>query len=122
MAHTLCWFDLSVKDLNRAVTFYRSVLACKLEVYSYEGVDCAVFAHQENDVAGCLVERAEFQPVSDALLVYFSVEGRLDEALVEVEKCGGKIIAPKTSIGPHGFRAVIVDSEGNHIALHSMTA
>jgi predicted enzyme related to lactoylglutathione lyase len=28
----------------------------------------------------------------------------------------------KHQIGPHGFRAIIVDSEGNRIALHSSAA
>jgi uncharacterized protein len=32
---------------------------------------------------------------------------------------GGKVVKPVHSIGPHGFRAVILDSEGNRIALHS---
>jgi hypothetical protein len=32
---------------------------------------------------------------------------------------GGKILNAKHQIGPYGFRAVIQDSEGNQIALHS---
>jgi hypothetical protein len=32
---------------------------------------------------------------------------------------GGKVLQPKHPIGPHGFRAVILDSEGNRVALHS---
>jgi hypothetical protein len=28
-------------------------------------------------------------------------------------------LEPKHSIGPHGFRAIVLDSEGNRIALHS---
>ena len=35
------------------------------------------------------------------------------------KKHGGSIIEPLHSIGPHGFRAIILDSEGNRIALHS---
>ncbi len=34
-------------------------------------------------------------------------------------KNGGKIIEPKKQIGPYGFRAIILDSEGNKMALHS---
>ena len=37
-----------------------------------------------------------------------------------VEDAGGKIVLPKTSIGPNGFMAHIIDTEGNKIALHSM--
>ena len=32
---------------------------------------------------------------------------------------GGKVLQAKHQIGPHGFRAVVLDSEGNRIALHS---
>ncbi|HEV3149059.1 MAG TPA: hypothetical protein VGZ24_10465 [Chthoniobacterales bacterium] len=32
---------------------------------------------------------------------------------------GGKVLQDKHQIGPHGFRAIVVDSEGNRIALHS---
>jgi len=30
------------------------------------------------------------------------------------------VLQPKHPIGPYGFRAVVLDSEGNRIALHSM--
>jgi len=46
-------------------------------------------------------------------------KGRLDAAITDVEKNGGKILKSKHQIGPHGFRAVVLDSEGNRIALHS---
>jgi predicted enzyme related to lactoylglutathione lyase len=120
MSHTIAWFDLSVRDMARASQFYQSVLACELEAFEMEGTKCAVFPHEREDVAGCLVEKTEFHPSNDAMLVYFNVEGRLDQAIAEVESNGGKIIEPKKSIGPHGFRAVVLDSEGNRIALHSM--
>ena len=31
----------------------------------------------------------------------------------------GKVIKPKHPIGPYGHRAIILDSEGNRVALHS---
>jgi uncharacterized protein len=34
---------------------------------------------------------------------------------------GGSVIQDTHPIGPHGFRAVVLDSEGNRIALHSET-
>ena len=32
---------------------------------------------------------------------------------------GGNVIEEIHSIGPHGFRAIILDSEGNRMVLHS---
>ena len=34
---------------------------------------------------------------------------------------GGRILEPPHSLGPHGYRALLLDSEGNRIALHSNT-
>jgi len=44
----------------------------------------------------------------------------LSIALSKVESAGGKILLPKTAIGPNGFMAHILDTEGNKVALHSM--
>ncbi|PYM12728.1 MAG: hypothetical protein DME18_10640 [Verrucomicrobia bacterium] len=62
------------------------------------------------------------KPSEHGPLVYLSVEGRLDDAVRAVQKGGGKVLKDKHPIGPYGFRAVIRDSEGNRIALHSQTA
>ena len=53
------------------------------------------------------------------ILVYMNVEGRIRDAVAQVEKLGGKVLEPTHPIGPHGFRAIVLDSEGNRIALHS---
>ena len=37
------------------------------------------------------------------------------------EQNGGTVKRPVHSIGPHGFRAFILDSEGDLLALHSNT-
>jgi predicted enzyme related to lactoylglutathione lyase len=52
----------------------------------------------------------------------FNSSGRagLEElASLEVEKAGGKIIAPKFKIGEVGWIATIMDTEGNTVGLHS---
>jgi predicted enzyme related to lactoylglutathione lyase len=53
--------------------------------------------------------------------VYFNANGRIKDAVDQAEKNGGKVIEPVHSIGPHGYRAILLDSEGNRIALHSVT-
>ena len=61
------------------------------------------------------------QPSRNGPLIYLSVEGRLDQAVKAARTSGGKVLQERQQIGPHGFRAVIVDSEGNRLALHSST-
>jgi predicted enzyme related to lactoylglutathione lyase len=52
-------------------------------------------------------------------MIYVNCDGRMPVAIAGVELNGGKILKPRHSIGPHGFRAIVLDSEGNRIALHS---
>jgi predicted enzyme related to lactoylglutathione lyase len=52
-------------------------------------------------------------------MVYLNANGRLEDALAGVAINGGRVVQPKHPIGPFGFRAIIIDSEGNRVALHS---
>jgi predicted enzyme related to lactoylglutathione lyase len=83
-----------------------------------------VLPHDGASVSGCLVPDCEQgnrnQPSEHGPLLYFNCQGRLDEAIAAVQTHGGKVLAHKHSIGAHGFRAIVLDSEGNRIALHSI--
>ena len=123
MANQVVWFDLPVKDVDRAVRFYSAVLGGSPTKHEMPGMKLAVLPHGEKDVSGCLVQAGAgniTQPTQDGPLLYFNCQGRLDEAITAVEKNNGKVLQAKHSIAPHGFRAVVLDSEGNRIALHSM--
>jgi len=50
-----------------------------------------------------------------------NVESGIRDAVSKVVPNGGSVIEEPHAIGPHGFRAVVLDSEGNRIALHSRT-
>ena len=55
-------------------------------------------------------------------MVYFACEVcevcEVEQA--RVEAAGGKVFKPKFAIGQYGHSAIIVDTEGNMIGLHSM--
>jgi len=119
MGHQIVWFDMYVVDLDRAVTFYSAVLGQELKKESNMEMEMCVLPHSQGDVAGCLVKSDTNGPSSSGTLVYFNTDGRLDDAIQQVEKNGGKIIKEKHQIGPYGFCAIINDSEGNRVALHS---
>jgi predicted enzyme related to lactoylglutathione lyase len=74
----------------------------------------------QNGVGGGIVQGAGFEPSSTGALVYLNGGDDLSGALSRVEAAGGKIVLPKTSIGPNGFMAHFIDTEGNKVALHSM--
>ncbi len=118
MSNQIVWFDIPVKDLDRAIQFYSKVLGADIKK-EFPNMPVGVFAHKEGKVSGCLFEDKAEKPSDHGPLLYFNVNGRLDDAVKLSEKHGGEVIKPKHQIGPYGFRAIVLDSEGNRIALHS---
>ena len=112
------WFDIPVADLDRAAAFYRAVLGVKVDKSSFDGFSFCVLEHDQGN-GGCLVPGAKEVSSNAGILLYMNVEGRIRDAASQVESQGGKVIEQIRGIGPHGFRAVVLDSEGNRIALHS---
>ena len=120
MANQVVWVDIPVLDLDRAIKFYSDVLGAPVKKEDFPGMAIGVLPHKGDDSGGCLVKKAGEKPSMQGPLIYLNTQGRLDEAVTATEAKGGKILQPKHAIGAYGFRAVIVDSEGNRIALHSM--
>lgn len=123
-ADTLCWTDIPVTNLDRAIKFYSAVLGQAVRKLSEGGVEYGLLPHQEQNASGCLCIRGDSggvdnTPSANGPLIYLSVEGRLDEAVEAARANGGKVLRARQQIGEHGLRAVIIDSEGNRIALHS---
>jgi uncharacterized protein len=116
----IVWADVPVADLDRSSAFYTAVLGVKVSKESFGDFQFCVFHHEDGN-GGCLVLNKGEVTASAGILVYFNVNGRIQDAVKQTEKLGGKVIEPVTSIGPHGFRAIVIDSEGNRIALHSVT-
>jgi predicted enzyme related to lactoylglutathione lyase len=112
------WVDVPVVDLTRAMNCYQAVLANNVSKVEMPGMEFAVLDHQDGN-GGCLVPGTEQISSTGGVLVYFNADGRIQAAVAEVEKHGGKILEPVHSIGPHGYRALLLDSEGNRIALHA---
>ena len=114
------WFDVPCLDLDRAIKFYSAVLGCEVAKHEAPGFALGVLPHEGTSVGGCLVVTKDNPPSDHGVLVYLNCQGRLDEAIAAVQPGGGAVLQPKHSIAPHGFRALIKDSEGNRVALHSM--
>ena len=120
---TLCWTDIPVIDLDRAIAFYSAVLGAPVtKEESSPGVEFGLLPHESDNVSGCLTLGGDNQPSLLGPLIYLSVDGRLDAAVAAVIANGGQVQQAPHQIGPYGYRAVVIDSEGNRIALHSATA
>ncbi|HUE37286.1 MAG TPA: VOC family protein [Candidatus Acidoferrum sp.] len=117
MFNAIVWCDIPVKDLDRALKFYSEVLGQTVLKQEFGQMKFGLLPHEGESVGGCLI--AEGKPAADGPMVYLNCDKRLDAAIGAVEKNGGKVLQAKHQIGPYGFRAIVQDSEGNRIALHS---
>ena len=112
------WFDIPVKDLDRAKSFYEAVLDIKVFKEKFDNYEFCVLDH-ENGNGGCLVPNENDIASNSGILLYLNVDGRIRDAMNKAEEKGAKVLEPLHGIGPHGFRSIILDSEGNRIVLHS---
>ena len=114
------WFEIYVQDLPRAKAFYEAVLQLRLERLPSPEVEMWAFPMQPErpGAGGALVKMPGFPSGGNSTIVYFSCA----DCAVEAKRAlagGGKIVKDKFSIGPYGFIALVTDTEGNMIGLHS---
>lgn len=117
-AHALVWMDIPVQNLDRALTFYRQVLDWPLDDYRPDS-PMAVFRGPAGSVRCALIEKPAETGQGRGPLPYLNCAGRLDRALGQAQLNGGQVLQDIQSIEPYGHRAIVLDSEGNRIALHS---
>lgn len=122
MSHRLVWVDIPVTNLDRAIQFYSAVIGQPITKEGGPGFAFGLFPHSGGEIGGCLyVPEADNAPSKAGPLVYLNAEGRLKQAVEVVPAHGGQVLKAIHEIGPHGFCAIVLDSEGNRIALHAPT-
>lgn len=120
MNNPVNWFEIYVQDMDRAKAFYAAVLGVQLT--KLEGAEFEMWAfpmHQDgHGAAGALIRIPGYPSGGNSTVVYF----RCADCAIEADKAaksGGKIEKAKQSIGQYGFIALVTDTEGNLIGLHS---
>ncbi len=119
------WFEIPVLNMDRAIAFYEAVLGIKLSKAPVMGnIEMALFPMNNGmGASGALCCAPEFyKPSTDGVRIYFtSRTGDLSNELARVEANGGRVVMPKTLISEEiGYFAVIMDTEGNCLSLHSI--
>lgn len=118
------WFEIYVSDMARAKRFYETVLKQPLETMpmgpgSTDMQMCTFPMHTGgHGSSGALVKHAQISPGAGGTLVYFTCEDCATEA-GRATTAGGKLTLPKKGIGEYGFIALVQDTEGNMVGLHS---
>lgn len=117
------WFEIYVQDMKRARDFYESVFGGRLAKMesSLPGIELWNFPMERNGAGapGALIKMDGCPSGGNGTIVYFSCADCAIEAKKAVAN-GGHIFKDKSSIGQYGFIALVIDTEGNMIGLHSM--
>lgn len=126
-SNPVVWFEIYVQDMARARRFYETVFQCTLQPLVTPGGDAGgmemlgfPMTMDTAGAGGMLVRMEGASPGSGGgTLVYFGCQDCAVEQARAVA-AGGQVHKPKFSIGSYGFCALVVDTEGNCIGLHSM--
>ena len=122
MKNAINWFEIPVKDFDKAKKFYETILGAEMQLMEAMGMKSAFFpAEMETGgIGGCIIQGEGYEPSPTGSLVYLNGGDDLGVPLSKIEDAGGKILLPKTAIGPNGFMAHFTDTDGNKVGLHSM--
>jgi hypothetical protein len=123
--HAISWFEIPATDLARAQKFYETIFQTELQPLDLQNIQMRMFPLENpmSDVGGAIVFSDGFHKPSatDGPLIYLNGNPDVQLILDRVEAAGGKVIVPKTQISDDiGHMAVLIDTEGNRIALHSI--
>ena len=118
------WFEIYVEDMKRARAFYEAVFSITLE--KLDGPDQTIEMwsfpgpmDESNGASGALVKMNGGPANGNGVIIYFNSKDCTIEAS-RVASNGGEVTKEKFGLGKFGFAALITDTEGNVIGLHSM--
>jgi predicted enzyme related to lactoylglutathione lyase len=125
MDNAISWFEIPATDLSRAQKFYESIFGITMVPMDLPNIKMRMFPIDDpmKGIGGAVVDSNGFHKPSatDGTLVYLNGNPDVQQVLDKVIPAGGTIMVPKTEISPeYGFMAVIQDTEGNRIGLHSV--
>jgi predicted enzyme related to lactoylglutathione lyase len=122
LENAITWFEIPAADFDRAKKFYETIYDYQMPESMVGPTRMGFFMYdfKAGKVGGALCSGDNYTPSRHGALIYLNCQPDLQIVLDKVEQAGGKIILPKTQIAAgNGYRAIILDSEGNQVALHS---
>tara|TARA_R110002050_G_scaffold74772_3_gene160096 strand:- start:16480 stop:16857 length:378 start_codon:yes stop_codon:yes gene_type:complete len=123
MKNAINWFEIPVKNYERAKGFYSTILNIEITDHHMpeQNTKYGVFPYDKdnNGIGGGLIKAKGQTPTTNGPTIYLNGGDDLSISLNKIEAAGGKVLMPKTDIGENGFMAQFTDTEGNRMALHS---
>ena len=125
MNNAINWFEIPSTDLDRAAKFYETIFGISMIPMDFSKIKMRMFPLDDmmTGVGGAIVDSGGFHKpsASEGPLIYLNGNPDVQNVLDKVEAAGGQIAVPKTEISPeYGNMAVIIDTEGNRVGLHSV--
>ncbi|HEU4554959.1 MAG TPA: VOC family protein [Chitinophaga sp.] len=123
--NTLNWFEIPVNDFDRACKFYSQLFDYEMHsaVMGPNRRGFLPFDPAGDGVAGAIVQGPDYVPSQRGSLVYLNAGDDLNLVLARVADAGGHVEQEKLPVADEqdlGYYAIIRDTEGNRVALHSM--
>lgn len=122
MHNAITWFEIPATDFSRAVGFYSTILAQDIREDEFMGIPHGFFAADQHGVGGAIVAPQDATPASGGTLIYLNAGQELEQIVARIAPAGGTVVLDKTPIGPQGWMAIFIDTEGNRIGLHQPAA
>jgi uncharacterized protein len=120
MKNLISIVEIPTTDFPRAVTFYQSILDINIEDNEMGGIKMGSFPNSGEGVFVQLINGSEYKPSGEGTVIYLNGGDDLQKVADKIEANGGKMVVPKSEIGPEmGFYAIFIDTEGNKLGLHS---
>ena len=126
MSTAAVWFEIYVDNMQRAKRFYEQLFDIELRGMSHDnmppGMDYWAFPDGAQDrygASGALVSMPGLSAGGSSSVVYFATDD-CGKAAAKAVALGGSLHKDKMKIGEHGYIALVTDTEGNMIGLHSM--
>ena len=126
LTNALNWFEIPVSNFDRAKKFYETIFNYEMPESFMGSTRMGFFLHDmpAGKVGGAIVLNEQLlSPSENGSLIYLNAQPDLQIILSKVEAAGGIILKSKTIISEEqnlGYWALMKDTEGNRVALHSM--
>jgi predicted enzyme related to lactoylglutathione lyase len=109
----ICYLEIPANKAEDAATFYSTIFGWKVR----QRGDGNLAFDDAGSVSGTWVREQDRTP-NERTRVYIMVDS-IAESLKEIEVAGGKVLTPRTDIGPNmGAFAVFADPVGNEFGLY----
>ena len=92
----ICWFEIPVVFIDRAITFYSTILSVKIEKKLLLDTHYGIFDKKTHQIGGVLVEKPGYSPGKGVVLFFCVID--INEVIEKAIALNGKVSIPKTLI------------------------